>query len=182
MSKINDQIEKLKKAIASPGTPEAFKTKMREQLATLEKQAEKPKESPTPKEEPISAAKPKKARSAEISEGGDPSCEDLLETFHERRKKAKEAAAERKDIPVFTKIAGHLVDAVIKAIDNVPVKEIKREPKKYFRNFEYLKEKAEDSLKEFKEVLGKDYSTAQGEAEIRELDKYIGHLQDKYGK
>jgi len=193
--KTTEAIDKLKKAIASPATPENFKETMRKKLAELEGV----KETVTKVEKVVKkAAKKKKAKGKKQKEptkyvkgativtakrDGDveePGCDELLKRFNDRREAAKKAQRKAKTTPVFTKISSDVVDAVEKAINNVDASDIKDAPKATINKFEALKTAAENFLKAFKSVLGEDYKAKDSEKEIKELEDLISKLGSKY--
>lgn len=138
---------------------------------------------PKKKETPATRTRVKKTYtpSAKIKEG-EPDCDTLLKQFRERRRKAKATQRKRKTTPVFRKIASDVIDAVEKAIKNVPAKQIKESPKETIRKFGNLKKSAEQFLKAFKELLGKEYQVSEGQKEIAELKMLIDKLINKYSK
>jgi predicted nucleic acid-binding protein len=105
-----------------------------------------------------------------------------LKQFRERRAKAKASQKKRKTTPVFRKIASDVVDAVEKAIKNVPAKQIKESPKVVIRKFGNLQKAADSFLKAFRDVLGADYQKSQAEVEINELKRLVENLIKKYSK
>lgn len=113
---------------------------------------------------------------------GEPDCDTLLKQFRARRRKAKEVQAKRKTTPVFRKIASDVVDAVEKAIKNVPAKTIKESPKETIKKFGMLKKSAEQFLSAFRGILGKEYARSEAEKELSELKSLIDKLIKKYKK
>ncbi len=213
--KNQEQIDKLKKAIASPATPENFKESMRKKLAELEAT-----ESPVKKEKPVKEesleqkykrgvreaknnyrypvggrskeevikkkkkGKPKVSSSPKFTakrdgDDAEPGCDELLKRFNDRREAAKKSQRKAKTIPVFTKISSDVVNAVEKAIKNVPIVLI---DKKEINRFESLKNAAQNFLKEFRFVLGDHYDSKDSEKEIKELEDLISKLENKYLK
>jgi hypothetical protein len=137
----------------------------------------KKKETPTTKTRVKKVLKPT-VKTAE----GEPDCDTLLKQFRERRAKAKASQKKRKTTPVFRKIASDVVDAVEKAIKNVPAKQIKESPKVVIRKFGNLQKAADSFLKAFRDVLGADYQKSQAEVEINELKRLVENLIKKYSK
>jgi len=113
---------------------------------------------------------------------GEPDCDTLLKQFRDRRAKAKTSQKKRKTTPVFRKIASDVVDAVEKAIKNVPAKQIKESPKVVIRKFGNLQKAADSFLKAFRDVLGSDYQKSQAEIEINDLKQLIQKLIKKYSQ
>jgi hypothetical protein len=111
---------------------------------------------------------------------GEPDCDTLLKQWRERRIKAKASQRKRKTTPVFRKIATDVVDAVEKAIKNVPSKQIKESPKVVIRKFGNLQKAADSFLKAFRDVLGSDYKKSQADVEINDLKRLIEKLIKKY--
>lgn len=110
----------------------------------------------------------------------EPDCDTLIEQFRARRRKAKENAKKRKTKPVFRKISSNIVDAVEKAIKNVPKEKLKKSPKEVIKNFGELRKSAESFLLKFKEVLGSDFNKGQMESELKELQTLIDKMIKKY--
>lgn len=194
-----------KKTVSKPSAtkPKFVKKKEKEEpKAAPKKRGRKPsttpKEKPTPSEpkvlkkrgrkpkaKPIVATKPRVKKtytpSVKIKEG-EPDCDTLLKQFRERRRKAKTAQRQRKTTPVFRKISSDVIDAVEKAIKNVPAKQFKESPRETIRKFGNLKKSAEQFLKAFKELLGKEYQVSESQKEIGELKMLIDKLINKYSK
>jgi hypothetical protein len=140
-----------------------------------------PKKEPKPKVE--KAPKVKKTYVAKKKDSDvEPDCDTLIAKFRERRAKAKANAEKRKTTPVFRKIASDVVDAVEKAIKNVPVETLKASPKETIQKFGKLRKSAESFLNDFRAILGNDYQKAQGEAELKQLESLIDKLVKKYKK
>ena len=191
-----------KKTVSKPSATKPKFVKKKEEKEAPKKRGRKPsatkKEKPTPSEPKVykkRGRKPKKKEtpatrtrvkktytpSAKIKEG-EPDCDTLLKQFRERRRKAKATQRKRKTTPVFRKIASDVIDAVEKAIKNVPAKQIKESPKETIRKFGNLKKSAEQFLKAFKELLGKEYQVSESQKEIAELKMLIDKLINKYSK
>jgi hypothetical protein len=135
------------------------------------------------KETPATKTRVKKVLKPTVKTAeGEPDCDTLLKQFRERRAKAKASQKKRKTTPVFRKIASDVVDAVEKAIKNVPAKEIKESPKVVIRKFGNLQKAADSFLKAFRDVLGADYQKSQAEVEINELKRLVENLIKKYSK
>jgi len=188
---------------SAPAKPKFVKKKEKEEpKAAPKKRGRKPsttpKEKPTPTEpkvlkkrgrkpkaKPVVATKPRVKKtytpSVKIKEG-EPDCDTLLTQFRERRRKAKTAQRKRKTTPVFRKISSDVIDAVEKAIKNVPAKQFKESPRETIRKFGNLKKSAEQFLKAFKELLGKEYQVSESQKEIGELKMLIDKLINKYSK
>ena len=145
----------------------------------LKKRGRKPKAKPT--STPRTRIKKTYTPSVKIKEG-EPDCDTLLTQFRERRRKAKTAQRKRKTTPVFRKISSDVIDAVEKAIKNVPAKQFKESPRETIRKFGNLKKSAEQFLKAFKELLGKEYQVSESQKEIGELKMLIDKLINKYSK
>jgi hypothetical protein len=145
----------------------------------VKKRGRKPKKQETPatKTRVKKVFKP----TAKLAEG-EPDCDTLLKQFRERRAKAKTSQKKRKTTPVFRKIASDVVDAVEKAIKNVPAKQIKESPKVVIRKFGNLQKAADSFLKAFRDVLGSDYQKSQAEIEINDLKQLIQKLIKKYSQ
>jgi len=111
---------------------------------------------------------------------GEPDCDTLLKQFRARRRKSKEAQKKRKTTPIFRKISVDVVDAVEKAIKNVPAQQIKESPKETIRKFGVLKKLAQDFLNAFKDVLGKEFNKSEAKKELDELTILIDKLNKKY--
>jgi hypothetical protein len=188
---------------SAPVKPKFVKKKEKEEpKAAPKKRGRKPsttpKEKPTPTEpkvlkkrgrkpkaKPVVATKPRVKKtytpSIKVKEG-EPDCDTLLTQFRERRRKAKTAQRKRKTTPVFRKISSDVIDAVEKAIKNVPAKQFKESPRETIRKFGNLKKSAEQFLKAFKELLGKEYQVTESQKEIGELKMLIDKLINKYSK
>ena len=206
MSIIKAQIAKLEKGLDNPAVNEGMKAGMRKRIAVLkadlEKEEAKEKEKPEPKEKKTSRGrkagtkngdkkeKPKKVKKEKPAkvklvakkkdDGAEPTCDDLLERFHARRKASKEAAKKHKTEPVFTPVASHVGDAIAKAIKNTPAIEIKDDPKKKIKQFESLVKKGREFLHEFKSVMGEDFKESAIDKEFKDLEKLIETLEKKY--
>jgi hypothetical protein len=158
---------------------------------------EKPKVTPKPKvaPKPIVKKKPKFIPKAIVKKktsvkkvyepkvktlAGEPDCDTLLKQFRARRRKSKEAQKQRKTTPIFRKISVDVVDAVEKAIKNVPAQQIKESPKETIRKFGVLKKLAQDFLNAFKDVLGKEFNKSEAKKELDELTILIDKLNKKY--
>jgi hypothetical protein len=143
-----------------------------------QKRARKPKVQapPAPKKERVKKTYVPKAKPS----NEEPDCDTLLLQFRARRKKAKESQAKRKTTPVFRKIASDVVDAVEKAIKNVPAKTIKESPKETIKKFGMLKKSAEQFLSAFRTILGKEYARSEADKELSELKSLIDKLVKKY--
>lgn len=143
-----------------------------------QKRARKPKVQapPAPKKERVKKTYVPKAKPS----NEEPDCDTLLLQFRARRKKAKESQAKRKTTPVFRKIASDVVDAVEKAIKNVPAKTIKESPKETIKKFGMLKKSAEQFLSAFRTILGKEYARSEADKELNELKSLIDKLVKKY--
>ena len=190
------QVKKIKfkktpivKKKAAPTKPSVVET-----TEEMKKRGRKPKEKPTTTEpkvtkkrgrKPKATAKPKVKKVYKPTKPvgkGEPDCDTLLAQWRERRKKAKANAKTRKTKPVFRKIASDVIDAVEKAIRNVPSSKIKESPQSTIRKFGQLKKSAEQFLRAFQEVLGSDYKKSEAETELNELKKLIDKLTKKYAK
>jgi len=187
---------------SAPAKPKFVKKKEKEEpKAAPKKRGRKPsttpKEKPTttepkvlkkrgrkPKAKPVVATKPrvKKTYTPIKIKEGEPDCDTLLTQFRERRRKAKTAQRKRKTTPVFRKISSDVIDAVEKALKNVPAKQFKESPRETIRKFGNLKKSAEQFLKAFKELLGKEYQVTESQKEIGELKMLIDKLINKYSK
>jgi len=145
-----------------------------------QKRGRKPKVQapPAPKKERVKKTYVPKAKPS----NEEPDCDTLLSQFRARRKKAKESQAKRKTTPVFRKIASDVVDAVEKAIKNVPAKTIKESPKETIKKFGMLKKSAEQFLSAFRTILGKEYARSEADKELNELKSLIDKLVKKYKK
>lgn len=155
--------------------------------AEPKKRGRKPKvQTPAPKPTPAPAPKKVVAKKTYVPKvktaKGEPDCDTLLKQFRARRRKAKEVQAKRKTTPVFRKIASDVVDAVEKAIKNVPAKTIKESPKETIKKFGMLKKSAEQFLSAFRGILGKEYARSEAEKELSELKSLIDKLIKKYKK
>lgn len=187
MEELIGKIEKLKKAIASDATPKNFIPKMKETVATLEKEladkkaeaksksdkeSEKKSTPPAPKapekkaKKEVKKAEPKTTkRRFKTSEkpakkednAEDPDCDELISKFHQAKANRKKNAKKSAKISVSEKIGNDLADAVNKAIKNTPAEEIKDKPKVYIAKYERLEKVLEDAGKAFKAVLGEDF-------------------------
>lgn len=157
--------------------PSTTKKPVSQEPKILKKRGRKPKK----KETPALKTRVKKAYKPTVKvEKGEPDCDTLLKQFRERRAKAKASQKKRKTTPVFRKIASDVVDAVEKAIKNVPTAKIKESPKVMIRKFGTLQKAADGFLKAFRDILGKDYNTSQAQIEINDLKKLIEKLVKKY--
>jgi hypothetical protein len=148
------------------------------------KKVEKTK--PIPKRAPKKVVLKKKPKPQKVYEpkvktlAGEPDCDTLLKQFRARRRKSKEAQKKRKTTPIFRKISVDVVDAVEKAIKNVPAQQIKESPKETIRKFGVLKKLAQDFLNAFKDVLGKEFDKSEAKKELDELTILIDKLNKKY--
>lgn len=161
--------------------------KVEKPKAEPKKRGRKPKvQTPAPKPTPAPAPKKVVAKKTYVPKvktaKGEPDCDTLLKQFRARRRKAKEVQAKRKTTPVFRKIASDVVDAVEKAIKNVPAKTIKESPKETIKKFGMLKKSAEQFLSAFRGILGKEYARSEAEKELSELKSLIDKLIKKYKK
>jgi len=159
--------------------PSVKKEEVSKEPKVVKKRGRKPKK----KETPAAKTRVKKVFKPTVKTAqGEPDCDTLLKQFRERRAKSKASQKKRKTTPVFRKIASDVVDAVEKAIKNVPAKQIKESPKVVIRKFGNLQKAADSFLKAFREVLGTDYQKSQSEAEINDLKKLIEKLIKKYSQ
>jgi|LakMenEpi03Aug12_release.lakeMendotaPanAssembly.Ray.scaffolds.fasta_scaffold497786_1 hypothetical protein len=159
--------------------PSAKKEEVSKEPKVVKKRGRKPKK----KETPAAKTRVKKVFKPTVKTAeGEPDCDTLLKQFRERRAKAKASQKKRKTTPVFRKIASDVVDAVEKAIKNVPAKQIKESPKVVIRKFGNLQKAADSFLKAFRDVLGADYQKSQAEVEINELKRLVENLIKKYSK
>ena len=185
---------KFKKPAIAKKKSETPKPAVVETEKEMRKRGRKPKEKPKEEEpkvvkkrgrKPKATAKPKVKKiykpSKPVSKG-EPDCDTLLAQWRDRRKKAKANAKTRKTKPVYRKIASDVIDAVEKAIRNVPSATIKESPQSTIRKFGQLKKSAEQFLKAFQDVLGSDYKKSEAETELNELKKLIDKLTKKYAK
>jgi hypothetical protein len=153
-------------------------------IAKVVKKVEKTK--PIPKRAPKKVVLKKKPKPQKVYEpkvktlAGEPDCDTLLKQFRARRRKSKEAQKKRKTTPIFRKISVDVVDAVEKAIKNVPAQQIKESPKETIRKFGVLKKLAQDFLNAFKDVLGKEFNKSEAKKELDELTILIDKLNKKY--
>jgi hypothetical protein len=159
--------------------PSPKKEEVAKEPKVVKKRGRKPKK----KETPATKTRVKKVfkPTKKVAEG-EPDCDTLLKQFRERRAKAKASQKKRKTTPVFRKIASDVVDAVEKAIKNVPAKQIKESPKVVIRKFGNLQKAADSFLKAFREVLGADYQKSQAEVEINDLKRLVEKLIKKYSQ
>lgn len=142
---------------------------------------EKPKVNPKPIVKKKPKVAPKKVYEPKVKTlAGEPDCDTLLKQFRARRRKSKEAQKKRKTTPIFRKISVDVVDAVEKAIKNVPAQQIKESPKETIRKFGVLKKLAQDFLNAFKDVLGKEFNKSEAKKELDELTILIDKLNKKY--
>jgi len=159
--------------------PSAKKEEVSKEPKVVKKRGRKPKK----KETPAAKTRVKKVFKPTVKTAeGEPDCDTLLKQFRERRAKSKASQKKRKTTPVFRKIASDVVDAVEKAIKNVPAKQIKESPKVVIRKFGNLQKAADSFLKAFRDVLGADYQKSQAEVEINELKRLVENLIKKYSK
>ena len=140
-----------------------------------------PKKEPKPKVEKTPRVKKTYVAKKKDSDA-EPDCDTLIAKFRERRAKAKANAGKRKTTPVFRKIASDVVDAVEKAIKNVPTETLKASPKETIQKFGKLRKSAETFLNDFRAILGSDYQKAQADAELKQLETLIDKLVKKYKK
>jgi hypothetical protein len=155
----------------------------KEEVSAEPKIAKKRGRKPKKKETPATKTRVKKVFKPTVKTAeGDPDCDTLLKQFRERRAKSKASQKKRKTTPVFRKIASDVVDAVEKAIKNVPAKEIKESPKVVIRKFGNLQKAADSFLKAFRDILGAEYQKSQAEIEINELKRLVENLIKKYSK
>lgn len=141
----------------------------------------KPKVNPKPIVKKKPKVAPKKVYEPKVKTlAGEPDCDTLLKQFRARRRKSKEAQKKRKTTPIFRKISVDVVDAVEKAIKNVPAQQIKESPKETIRKFGVLKKLAQDFLNAFKDVLGKEFNKSEAKKELDELTILIDKLNKKY--
>ena len=177
VKKKEEKVEPKKRGRKPSTTPKEKPTSSEPKV--LKKRGRKPKAKPT--STPRTRIKKTYTPSVKIKEG-EPDCDTLLTQFRERRRKAKTAQRKRKTTPVFRKISSDVIDAVEKAIKNVPAKQFKESPRETIRKFGNLKKSAEQFLKAFKELLGKEYQVSESQKEIGELKMLIDKLINKYSK
>ena len=168
-----------RKKVEKPKPQEEVEVKVPKKRGRKPKvQTPAPKPAPAPKKVGAKKTYVPKVKTAK----GEPDCDTLLKQFRARRRKAKEVQAKRKTTPVFRKIASDVVDAVEKAIKNVPAKTIKESPKETIKKFGMLKKSAEQFLSAFRGILGKEYARSEAEKELSELKSLIDKLIKKYKK
>ena len=174
------------KASTAPAPKPAEEPKRRGPKPGTTRQKKEPKEAKAPVEKQPRAPKPPKVKKTYVAKKKDsdvePDCDTLIAKFRERRAKAKANAGKRKTTPVFRKIASDVVDAVEKAIKNVPTETLKASPKETIQKFGKLRKSAESFLNDFRSILGTDYQKAQAEAELKQLETLIDKLVKKYKK
>jgi len=168
----------------APAPKPAEEPKKRGPKPGTTRQKKEPKEAEVkPKVKIAKAPKVKKTYVAKKKDSDvEPDCDTLIAKFRERRAKAKANAGKRKTTPVFRKIASDVVDAVEKAIKNVPTETLKASPKETIQKFGKLRKSAESFLNDFRSILGTDYQKAQADAELKQLETLIDKLVKKYKK
>lgn len=105
-------------------------------------------------------------------------CSKLIKAFKKRRSVYKKS--KKKTRPVFGIITSKIKDAVTKAIDNTPKKQIESNPKAFLAKAQRLEKSAIKFLEDFKAILGSDYKKSEISAEFGELEKSIKKMVAKY--
>lgn len=119
--------------------------------------------------------KPSKPKAKDENE---PSCEELLKKFHDRREQAKKSQRRSRTQSVFAKVADRVESAVNAAIKSVAASDIKENPKKYIKLIEDLQDNMEKFLQSMKGILGDEYDAQ----EWKDASKHIRDLVDKLKK
>lgn len=169
-----DEIKSLKEELAKMQAKES-KPEKKEAAAPKPKEERKPRE---PKEPKAKAEKPAK----KAKKGDEPSCDDLLKAWNERRSAAKKSAKKAKTRSVFAIIADKVEDAVTKAIKTVPASDIKADPQKAINRFEKLEASMQHFLQDFRTVLGDDYKASEVTDAVKHIEDLIKKLKTRYDK
>lgn len=148
--------------------------------AKPEKEA-KPAKERKPREKKAKAPRPEK-KEAPKKKKDEPSCDDLLKAWQERRTAAKKAAKKAKTRSVMAMIADKVEDAVAKAIKTVPVSDIKKDPKRAINRFEKLETSMQEFLQDFRTVLGDEYKAAEVTSAVKHIEDLIKKLKARYDK
>jgi hypothetical protein len=108
-------------------------------------------------------------------------CSQLLKAF-KKRKSVSKKLGNKKTRPVFGIITTKIKDAVTKAIDNTPKKDIEANPKAFLAKAERLEKSAIRFLEDFKAILGSDFKKSEITSEFGDLEKSIKQMISKYKK
>lgn len=108
-------------------------------------------------------------------------CSQLIKAF-KKRKSVSKKLGKKKTRPVFGIITTKIKDAVTKAIDNTPKKDIEANPKAFLAKAERLEKSAIRFLEDFKAILGSDFKKSEITSEFGDLEKSIKQMISKYKK
>jgi colicin import membrane protein len=108
-------------------------------------------------------------------------CSQLIKAF-KKRKAVSKKLGKKKTRPVFGIITTKIKDAVTKAIDNTPKKDIEANPKAFLAKAERLEKSAIRFLEDFKAILGSDFKKSEITSEFGDLEKSIKQMISKYKK
>lgn len=165
----------------------------RKKKATSAKRIVKPKKYKPSSTKPVFVRKAKPAKPAVVKEkvktlrvfgqtveykNDTEFCSKLIKAFKKRRSVYKKS--KKKTRPVFGIITSKIKDAVTKAIDNTPKKQIESNPKAFLAKAQRLEKSAIKFLEDFKAILGSDYKKSEISAEFGELEKSIKKMVAKY--
>jgi len=206
IKQLKEDIADYKAVINSPSAQQDEKDFAKEELAeaeaelaALEKEEEADeKEKPAPKAKPTKEPKPKAERKPrekrepkpkaekpakkEMKAGEEPSCDDLLKAWQERRRAAKKSAKKAKTRSVMSIIADKVEDAVAKAIKTMPASDIKANPERAINRFEKLESSMQKFLQDFRTVLGDDYKASEVSDAVKHIEDLIKKLKARYDK
>lgn len=163
-------IKKLKEAGISLDEPKTKAEPKAEPKIEKKGKLKLPKKEKESKEEP-KKMKLKKPEKVEMVDDGEPSCDDLLEEYHQKEKDKLKRAKEKKDKPKPTAktIVGHKVESVTGLIS----KEIKKSERNGKIDEEQV-EKAENLLAEIEDNVKVMFANIQSyskKGEIKKLSK-----------
>lgn len=194
-AKMKEQLEKLQKELESaqeepaPPAPKPAPVKKdkKAEVKPKKEKAEKPDKKEA-KKEPVKPAPEKKEgtlksieyRGVTYTAKDKEFCEMVKKAFEKRTADRDKAQKKHKTQSVSTIIAGHLAQAVKRAIDNKSAADIAKRPVLVIENMKRLEKSVESLKNDFKTFLGSDYKAADMDAEFEPLRKMIKDLMKKY--
>jgi hypothetical protein len=110
----------------------------------------------------------------------DAECAELKEAVKARREKQAKSEKKSKTRPVIEKVASNVAQAAKQAIKNIPVSDIKDDPKGEITKMQKLESLTRKYLSDMRSILGEDYDKETIDGEMADIHKIITDLKKKY--
>lgn len=174
------EIKDLEKELA--GLKDKDKPEAKAPATPKEKKSTKEKKAPEVKAK-AKAPHPAKAKAAAKEKSEQPTCEELEKMWEKRRTQAKKSAKKQKTTSVSEQIGSKMASTVGKVIDDIDIKDIKKNPTKYINAFDKVEEAFKSAMKELKPLLGDDFDEKELTQPFEEIiGKFKTQIKTKYNK